>query len=96
MIAWLAEDARLTAPAPSGAFYLFPPVSEFLSLDGLRTSQDVTDRLLSESHVILTPGEAFDAPGFVRISYATSLENLREGVTRLLRFLHENEASVRT
>lgn len=96
VLAWLAEDERLVAPSPPGAFYLFPPVSEFLSLDGLRTSQDVTDRLLSESHVILTPGEAFDAPGFVRLSYATSLEKLREGVTRLLRFLRENEASVRT
>jgi len=96
VIAWLAEDERLAAPSPPGAFYLFPPVSEFLSPGGLRTSQDVADRMIAEAHVILTPGEAFDAPGFVRLSYATSLEKLREGVTRLITFLRANEAHVRT
>ena len=35
----------------------------------------------------MTPGEAFDAPGFIRISYATSMENLREGSRRLLEFV---------
>lgn len=95
VLRWLAEDERLQCPTPPGAFYLFPPVSEFLSPASLRTSQDVTDRLLAQSHVILTPGEAFDAPGFVRLSYATSLEKLREGVSRLLAFLHEHETPVR-
>lgn len=90
VIAWLAEEPRLVCPVPPGAFYLFPAVSEFLS-PSLRTSQDVTDRLLAESHVIMTPGEAFDAPGFVRISYATSLDKLRTGVTRLIEFLRKNE-----
>jgi len=36
--------------------------------------------------VVVTPGEAFDAPGYLRISYATSMEQLREGATRILRF----------
>jgi aspartate/methionine/tyrosine aminotransferase len=36
--------------------------------------------------VVVTPGEAFDSPGFIRISYATSLDRLREGATRLIRF----------
>ncbi len=35
---------------------------------------------------MVTPGEAFDAPGYLRISYATSMEQLREGATRILRF----------
>ena len=87
VLAWLAEDERLTCPVPAGAFYLFPSVLEFLSTGGLRTSQEVTDRLLAEKHVILTPGEAFDAPGYVRISYATSLTQLREGTSRLIEFL---------
>ena len=91
VLAWLAEDARLQCPTPPGAFYLFPSVSEFLSPAGLRTSQDVTDRLLADSHVILTPGEAFDAPGFVRISYANSIDKLREGVTRMMTFLRTHE-----
>ncbi|MDQ3169595.1 MAG: pyridoxal phosphate-dependent aminotransferase [Acidobacteriota bacterium] len=93
VLRWLAEDERLTCPTPPGAFYLFPSVLDFLSPKGVRTSQDVTDRLLAEKHVILTPGEAFDAPGYVRISYATSLEKLREGVTRLIEFLRANAAA---
>jgi aspartate aminotransferase len=93
VLAWLAEEPRLACPTPPGAFYLFPSVLDFLSPGGLRTSQDVTDRLLAASHVILTPGEAFDAPGFVRISYATSLEQLRDGVTRLIDFLRANGAA---
>jgi aspartate aminotransferase len=40
--------------------------------------------------VAVTPGEAFDAPGFIRISYATSMENLREGSRRLLEFVHRH------
>ena len=43
----------------------------------------------------MTPGEAFDAPGFLRISYATSLERLREGVTRLLDFVQKLDAAGR-
>jgi aspartate aminotransferase len=93
VLQWLAEEPRLACPTPPGAFYLFPSVLDFLSPGGLRTSQDVTDRLLAESHVILTPGEAFDAPGYVRISYATSLATLREGVTRLIEFLRAHGAA---
>ena len=48
---------------------------------------DLADALLEESRVALTPGEAFDAPGFIRISYATSIEILREGSRRLLDFV---------
>ena len=47
---------------------------------------EFADALLAEEHVIVTAGEAFDAPGYVRLSYATSLDRLREGATRLIRF----------
>ena len=86
VLAWLAEEPRLECAVPQGAFYLFPSVSEFLSPDRHRTSLDFADALLAEEHVVTTAGEAFDTPGFIRLSYATSLERLREGVTRLIRF----------
>lgn len=86
MLAWLAEEPRLVCAKPQGAFYLFPSVMEFLSPDGRRTSLEFSDGLLRDEHVVTTPGEAFDAPGFIRLSYATSLERLREGATRLIRF----------
>jgi len=84
--AWLTEHPGIRCVKPQGAFYLFPDVSRLLSPDGLRTSADFAQALLEQEHVVLTPGEAFDAPGYVRISYATSMEQLREGATRILRF----------
>lgn len=91
VLAWLAEEPRLRCFSPQGAFYVFPDVSDFLSPDGLRTSIDFADGLLAEEHVVTTAGEAFDAPGFVRLSYANSLDQLREGVTRLIRFARAHE-----
>lgn len=90
VLVWLAEEPRLRCFSPQGAFYVFPDVSDFLSPDGLRTSIDFADALLAEEHVVTTAGEAFDYPGFVRLSYATSLETLREGVTRLIRFARKH------
>jgi aspartate aminotransferase len=84
--AWLGEEPRLECAVPQGAFYLFPNVGEFLRPGGLRTSLEFADGLLKDEHVVTTAGEAFDAPGYVRLSYATSLDRLREGVTRLIRF----------
>ena len=49
---------------------------------GFRTSLDFADALLEESRVAVTPGEAFDAPGTIRISYATSMETARGGQPR--------------
>ena len=89
VLAWLAEEPRLRCAIPSGAFYLFPSVSDFLSPTGRRTSLEFADALLRDEHVVTTPGEAFDCPGYIRLSYATSLDRLREGVTRLIRFARE-------
>ncbi len=83
---WLGADPRFRFVKPAGAFYLFPDVSALLSADELRTSADFAQRLLDRAQVAVTPGEAFDAPGFIRLSYATSLERLREGATRMLEF----------
>ena len=84
---WLTADPRLRCQKPAGAFYMFVDVGDVLAVDGFRTSLDFADALLQEARVAVTPGEAFDAPGFIRISYATSTENLREGSRRLLEFV---------
>jgi aspartate aminotransferase len=92
---WLSADPRIRMVKPAGAFYMFPDVSEFLSPDGIRTSGELAAALLSEAHVALTPGEAFDAPGFLRISYATSMKELERGSQRILEFLASRSAVVR-
>jgi aspartate aminotransferase len=83
----LTASGRIRCAKPAGGFVLFPDVSDVLSPDGIRTSAELAHGLLTDVHVALTAGEAFDAPGFVRISYATSLDRLREGAARIERFL---------
>ena len=82
---WLTANAAIQCVKPKGAFYLFPNISGLLT-DTVSTSLDFAQQLLEKEHVVVTPGEAFDAPGYLRISYATSMERLREGADRMLRF----------
>ena len=86
---WLAREPRIRCVRPAGAFYLFLDIAECLSPDGLRTSAEFARTLLDEKGVALTPGEAFDAPGFVRVSYAAAPHRLKEGAKRLLEFAAE-------
>jgi aspartate aminotransferase len=84
VLEWLREEPRLVTPTPAGAFYLYPSVQAFLNA-ATPTSQAFTDSLLAAEHVIVTPAEAFEDTGSFRLSYAASLETLREGVTRIIR-----------
>jgi aspartate aminotransferase len=72
---------------PAGAFYLFPEVSAFLgkSFNGreITTSGDLALYLLEEAHVATVDGAAFCAPGYIRLSYATSDDNIREAISRI-------------
>ena len=81
---WLTANPAIKCVKPRGAFYLFPDISELLG-GQVKTSADFAQRLIEQEHVALTPGEGFDAPGYLRISYATSMDQLREGATRILR-----------
>ncbi len=74
-------------PNPGGAFYLFPEVSYYLGKKYedkiIKDSKDLCMYLLNSGHVALTPGGAFGAPNYLRLSYATSEENIREAVRRI-------------
>jgi aspartate aminotransferase len=94
--AWLTEDPRIHCVKPGGAFYLFVDISALLAPDGIATSAEFAQALLDEAHVALTAGEAFEAPGFLRISYATSMERLREGANRIAAFVHKLDAAGKT
>ncbi len=88
---WLLEDPRFECVKPRGAFYLFPYAAEAVTAAGLRTTEAFAEALLHEARVALTAGEGFDAPGYFRLSYATSLDRLREGVTRIHEFVNARE-----
>jgi aspartate aminotransferase len=87
LCAWLANEPRFRFVTPAGAFYLFIDVSAFLSPDGIRTSAELATSLLNDARVAVTPGEAFDAPGFLRLSYATSLAELERGTGKIIDYL---------
>ena len=76
---------------PEGAFYAFIDVRGLLG-DKFKTSADVSDALLSEAHTVLTDGAGFGADGFLRLSYATSLENLKNAVDRIKNLLEKSAA----
>lgn len=77
---------------PKGAFYAFPDVSAYVGKktpEGAVLDDDVQlcDWLVEVGKVAVVPGSGFGAPGFVRLSYATSMDNIREGVGRLAKSL---------
>lgn len=82
----LAEFERLGIPCfePRGAFYLFPDIRKF----GM-SSEDFCTALLQKEHLVIVPGTAFgdSGEGFARISYAYSLESLKEAIRRLEKFI---------
>jgi aspartate aminotransferase len=75
----------VTCTAPQGAFYVFPNISAHYNAE-MPNDMVVSKLLLEREHVALVPGEAFGAPGFLRLSYATSLDRIDEGLRRLGRF----------
>lgn len=76
---------------PQGAFYLFPEVSSYFgkSYNGrtINNDADLAMYLLEEGHVATVSGDAFCAPGYIRLSYATSDDNIREALDRMAKAL---------
>jgi len=93
MVRMLNEIPGVTCPEPLGAFYAYPSVKGVLgrTLRGRtpRTSAELAELVLEEAEVAVVPGEAFGTPGYLRLSYAISDEDLAEGVTRLAKLLGE-------
>ena len=80
LVAALNNVPGVSCTMPKGAFYAFPNIKSF----GL-TSEEIAERLLTEFDVAVLPGTAFgpQGEGYLRLSYATSMENLEEGIRRL-------------
>ncbi len=78
---------RVSCPEPAGAFYVFPDVSGTFKKLGVSGSIEFSQRLLEEAHVAVVPGEAFGVDAAVRLSFATSMENIDKGLDRITDFL---------
>jgi len=83
------REMKVECFEPFGAFYIFPCIKEF----GM-TSEEFAARFLEEEKVAAVPGTAFgdSGEGFLRISYAYSMEQLREAMTRFSRFVEKLRA----
>jgi aspartate aminotransferase len=94
--AWLLKALReipgLSCNEPEGAFYAFPSVRSFLN-EKIKTADDFALRLIEEEQTVVTSGVGFGADGYIRISYATSMAQLEEGVKRITRFTERLERS---
>ena len=67
---------------PDGAFYVFPNIAALLSAQ-IPDSDALSERLLAEARIAVVPGSGFGAPEYIRLSYATSMEQIQEGLNRL-------------
>jgi aspartate aminotransferase len=91
----LREIPGVTCEWPGGAFYAFPNISAHLTGPHAvaKSCTELSKELLDKAHVALVPGEAFGAPGYLRLSYATSIERIEEGLRRLKKFFTRAEAA---
>jgi aspartate aminotransferase len=82
MCSGLNRIAHVNCVRPQGAFYIMPDVSWYLenNVRGITNSEELCQYLLNNYHLALVAGSAFRAEGFVRFSYANSLENIRKGI----------------
>jgi aspartate aminotransferase len=86
LLAALREIPGITCNEPEGAFYAFPSIKACLG-GQIKTSGEFAQRLLDEEQTVVTDGAGFGAEGYLRISYATSMDQLEEGIKRLKRFV---------
>ena len=87
MVKMLGEIPGVNINVPQGAFYVFPEVKSFFGKKcgdtEINDAGDLALYLLNEAHVATVSGDAFCCPGHIRMSYATSDDNLREAVARI-------------
>jgi aspartate aminotransferase len=83
MMERLRAIPRVELVEPHGAFYCFPDLSALMSEYSLTNDVALAEWVLEKGRVAIVPGSGFLAPGFARLSYATSMKNIEEGVARM-------------
>jgi aspartate aminotransferase len=88
----LSEIPGVKCPKPTGAFYVFPDISAFFGKKDasgkvLDTAAALAESLLEEKGVAVVPGEDFEGPEHIRLSFATDEESIRQGCARIKDYL---------
>lgn len=74
-------------PKPEGAFYLYPQISRWIQSNRFKNDTDMANKILEEAQVALLPGSFFGTPGYLRLSFAASLEDIGLAFDRLESYL---------
>ena len=89
MIELISEIENLTFIEPKGAFYVMIDVSKVLKKANIKGSMEFANLLLKEENVVVIPGIAFGEDNFIRLSYATSKEEIIKGLKRIKEFVNK-------
>lgn len=89
MIELISEIEDLTFIEPKGAFYVMIDVSKVLKKTNIKGSMEFANLLLKEENVVVIPGIAFGEDNFIRLSYATSKEEIIKGLKRIKEFVNK-------
>jgi aspartate aminotransferase len=87
VVARLRAIPGVQCAEPRGAFYAYPNMGVVIGKGGIQNTLQLSERLLAEANVAVVPGEAFGTDRHVRISYATSIDELRRGCDRIHQFV---------
>lgn len=87
VLAGLGQIKGIRCARPEGAFYVYPNISAFLGRKGLNSPAEFARKLLHDAHVASVPGEGFGTQEHIRLSYATSQQELDRGLERLRNFV---------
>ncbi len=85
----LRQIPGVSTTEPRGAFYAYPDISCAFGRNGINNSMQFAEQLLAQAHVAVVPGEAFGTSNHVRLSYATSMEELSRGLDRIDQFIRQ-------
>lgn len=86
---WIVEIPNVTCVKPEGAFYIFPNIKEVVKASPFNSTDEWVAQLLEEEKVAIVPGSGFGSEDNVRLSYATSLDQLEEAAKRIKRFVEK-------
>ncbi len=90
VVSRLRQIPGVRCAEPRGAFYVYPNIGVALGKSGIQSPLQFSERLLADAHVAVVPGEAFGTNRHVRISYATSMQELERGLDRMHQFIVKN------
>jgi aspartate aminotransferase len=89
IVAGLQAIPGIKCTKPEGAFYAFPNVSSFIGKSGMTCSADIAHGLLHKAHVATVAGEGFGTTEHIRISYASSIENIDKALERMRKYFEK-------